>query len=122
RSLTGRNVVFRTLPITGYATIDGQDANVVNPAYINSIVHATFYPPPAPRHGRHRLTAATSKPATVDVFNGGYTAGLAAQVSAALVKVGYPAGTVANTSYRTTTAVRYGPGASASADKIAAAF
>src|SRR5580658_6101046 len=29
RDLTSANLVFRTLPIEGYATIDGQDANVV---------------------------------------------------------------------------------------------
>jgi LCP family protein required for cell wall assembly len=46
--LTTANLTFRTLPITGYATIDGQDANVVNPAFIKSIVRQTFYPPSAP--------------------------------------------------------------------------
>jgi LCP family protein required for cell wall assembly len=46
--LTTANLTFRTLPITGYATIDGQDANVVNPAFIKSIVRQTFYPPRAP--------------------------------------------------------------------------
>ena len=30
RGLTGGNLVFHTLPIKGYATIDGQDANVVD--------------------------------------------------------------------------------------------
>jgi LCP family protein required for cell wall assembly len=46
--LTTANLTFRTLPITGYATIDGQDANVVNPAFIRSIVRQTFYPPRVP--------------------------------------------------------------------------
>ena len=32
RGLTSGNIVFRTLPITGYATIDGQDANAVERA------------------------------------------------------------------------------------------
>jgi LCP family protein required for cell wall assembly len=49
RNLTSGNLVFHTLPIQGYATIDQQDANVVNPAYIKQIVHAAFYPPPAPK-------------------------------------------------------------------------
>jgi hypothetical protein len=44
RTLTSANLVFRTLPIQGYETIDGQDANVVDPSAIKSIVHATFYP------------------------------------------------------------------------------
>jgi LCP family protein required for cell wall assembly len=46
RNLTSGNLVFHTLPIQGYATIDQQDANVVNPAYIKQIVHAAFNPPP----------------------------------------------------------------------------
>ena len=55
RDLTSGNLVFRTLPIQGYATIDGQDANVVNPAYIKAIVQAAFYPRPSPPHPRqHR--------------------------------------------------------------------
>src|SRR6202020_863660 len=37
RSLSSGNLVFHTLPIKGYATIDGQDAHVVDPAYITSI-------------------------------------------------------------------------------------
>ena len=46
RNLTSGDLVFHTLPIQGYATIDQQDANVVNPAYIKQIVHAAFNPPP----------------------------------------------------------------------------
>jgi LCP family protein required for cell wall assembly len=44
RDLTGGNIVFHTLPIVGYQTIDGQDANVVDPGHIKSIVQQTFYP------------------------------------------------------------------------------
>ncbi len=127
RSLTAGNLVFRTLPIKGYAVINGQDANVVDPGYIKALVKATFYPKPGPPRGhRHHAAKASSAPsprtATVDVFNGGNTAGLAGQVSAALAKAGYGAGQVANTSYRTTTAVSYGSGASANAGRIAAMF
>jgi LCP family protein required for cell wall assembly len=124
RSLTSGNFVFHTLPIKGYAVIAGQDANVVDPAQLKAIVHAAFYSnPSAPRSkaSNHRTTAST-KLATVNIFNGGYTAGLAGKVSAALVKAGYRAGLTGNTSYRTTTAVRYGPGAAASAARIAALF
>jgi LCP family protein required for cell wall assembly len=125
RSLTSGNLVFRTLPIQGYATIDGQDANVVNPAYIKAIVRATFYPKPgAPsvHQGHHRGPAVSARTTTVDVFNGGATNGLAGRTSAALAKAGYRAGRVGNTSYRTTTAVLYGARASANARKIAAMF
>ena len=47
RSLTSGNLTFHTLPIVGYATIDGQDANQVNPSYIKQIVQQTFNPPAA---------------------------------------------------------------------------
>jgi LCP family protein required for cell wall assembly len=126
RNLTSGNLVFRTLPIQGYATIDNQDANEVDPAYIKQIVHAAFYP--APRAARasgkaaRAVARADARRTTVDVFNGGSTSGLAANVSATLVKVGYRAGQVGNTSPRATTAVSYGAGASASAKRIASYF
>jgi len=129
RYLTGGDLTFRTLPIKGYAQINGQSANVVDPAQIKTIVHAAFYgspqPPPAQHRaaaGASRTTARASRKTTVDVLNGGYTAHLAGNVSAALATAGYRAGQVGNTSYRTTTAVLYGGGASASAGKIAAMF
>src|SRR5271169_5961609 len=46
RSLTSGNLTFHTLPIVGYETIDGQDANQVNPAAIQQEVQETFYPAP----------------------------------------------------------------------------
>jgi LCP family protein required for cell wall assembly len=122
RSLTSSGLTFHTLPIKGYAVIGGQDANVVDPAYIKAIVRSAFYPKPRPKRVQHGQTASTTRATTVDVLNGGQTTGLAGRVSAALAKDGYRAGAVANTSYRVTTAVRYGPGASANASKIAAMF
>ncbi len=124
RNLTSANLVFHTLPISGYATISGQDANVVNPAYIKSIVHATFYPKPVKRTSSTSQSSgvADTHDTTVDVFNGGQTARLAHNVSAALVSAGYRAGQIGNTSYRTTTAVLYGRGAQPGAGRIAALF
>jgi LCP family protein required for cell wall assembly len=126
RNLTNANLVFHTLPITGYETIDGQDANAVNPAYIRQIVHATFYPKPASRANPASSSAGTGTVdphlTTVDVFNGARITDLAHRVSAALVSAGYTAGQVADTSDRATTAVLYGSGAQASASQIAALF
>jgi LCP family protein required for cell wall assembly len=128
RSLTSGNLGFNTLPIVGYETIDGQDANQINPAYIQQIVQETFYPPaassarasssPSPKPESSAAAAKT----TVDVYNGGNTPGLAGQVSAALVKDGYRAGQIANGTALTTTEVTYGAGASASAAHIASLF
>jgi LCP family protein required for cell wall assembly len=121
RTLTSKGLVFYTLPIVGYETIDGQDANEVDPAYIKSIVKAAFYSAPAPK-AAHQAKAQKVQKATVDVFNGGGTEGLAHHVSAALVKAGYRAGQIGNTSYRTTTAVLYGAGSAASGQAIAKLF
>ena len=121
RSLSSGNLVFHTLPIKGFATIDGQDANVIDPAYIASIVRGAFYPRPSPPQRHHRgLTG--SRAITVDVLNGGNSTGLAARVAAGLAGAGFRAGRVGNTSARSATEVRYGPGASAQAGPIAALF
>jgi LCP family protein required for cell wall assembly len=127
KSLTSGNLIFHTLPIEGYSTIANQSVNLVNPAKLKAIVHAAFYPPPGARAAKAGGRAGKARRAeirrtTVDVLNGGITKGLAARVSAGLVKAGYRAGQVTNTSSRATTAVLYGAGASASAKSIAALF
>jgi LCP family protein required for cell wall assembly len=121
RELTSGNITFRTLPIVGYETIDGQDANEVDPTYIQQIVHETFYPSPSAPSPKPSGTAGAGK-ITVDVYNGGQTQGLAAAVSAALVKEGYKAGQVGNTTPLTTTEVLYGTGGAANAKTIASLF
>ena len=125
RSLTAGNLTFYTLPIVGYEKIAGQDANEVNPSYIQQLVQETFYPPHRSASAHPRPTVSVSvNPGltTVDVLNGGNTAGLAGQVSAALVSAGYTAGKVGNTSPLSTTQVLYGAGSAASAGKIASLF
>jgi LCP family protein required for cell wall assembly len=122
RNLTGRNITFHTLPIQGYATINGQASNVVDPASIQRLVQATFYPKPSQPSGQKKPATAPARSTTVDVLNGGGTTGFAASVSAALTKAGYRAGQVGNTSSRATTAVLYGAGASSNGTRIAKLF
>jgi hypothetical protein len=129
RSLTSGNLSFHTLRIEGYSTIDGQSVNLVNPAYIQQIVHQTFYPAPrtssSPRPqptATATVSAAEAAATTVDVFNGGSTQGLAGQVSAALVKDGFKAGQISNTNALAKTQVLYGTGVAASGAKIASLF
>ena len=137
RGLASNNLTFRTLPIQGYATIDGQDANQVDPTQIKQIVQQVFYPPaPSPSTSSTSSSPSSSKssakptPAvtgnpsltTVDVYNGGSTPGLAGQVSTALVKDGYKPGLVGNTTALPATQVLYGAGSSASGTKIASMF
>ncbi len=50
-ALTGQNLKFYTAPITGYATIDGQDANVIDIPAIQAEIKAKFTAP-APPSGR----------------------------------------------------------------------
>ena len=125
-SLTAGNLTFRTLPIVGYETIDGQDANQVDPALIKQLVQETFYPAPSsaaskPHPASPASTAGNSK-FTVDIYNGGRTEGLASEVASALVKQGYLEGTVGNTAALTTTEVLYGSGAASAANTIAGEF
>jgi LCP family protein required for cell wall assembly len=127
RSLTSGNLSFHTLPIEGYATIDGQAANQVNVPYIQQLVHQTFYPAPQTSSRPQptapaTVSAAQAAATTVDVFNGGNTQGLAGQVSAALVKDGFTAGQVSNTTALAATQVLYGTGVKASGAKIASMF
>ena len=123
RSLTSGNLTFRTLPIQGYIKIDGQDANQVDPASLQQLVQQTFYSAPGSVSSPAPKATASAGRVTVDVYNGGSTAGLAAEVSAALVRAGYKAGKVANASSAlSTTEVLYGTGAAASATKIASLF
>ena len=134
-ALTGRNLTFQTLPIEGYHTYylggTAEDANVINVPAIQAQVKKAFTAPATPSHGKKPRTK--PKPAvtyplsrtTVDVYNAGYTAGLAGQVSAGLVNAGFRQGQVADASAaQSTTQVRYGagPAAQANAAKIAALF
>src|SRR6266571_14268 len=122
RSLTSGNLSFNTLPIESYITIEGQSANQVNVPYIQQLVHNTFYPAPRPSGSPGPRPTAAAAATTVDVYNGGSTPGLAGHVSAALVKDGFTAGQVSNTTALTATRVLYGTGASASGAKIASLF
>jgi hypothetical protein len=129
RSLTSGSLSFNTLPIESYITIEGQSANQVDVPYIQQLVHNTFYPAPRPSGSpgprptaTATVSAAEAAATTVDVYNGGSTPGLAGDVSAALVKDGFTAGQISNTTALTATQVLYGTGAAASGAKIASLF
>jgi LCP family protein required for cell wall assembly len=136
QALTGQNLSFTTLPsvpgtnelLPGYGSTP-QSVNLISVPYIKQLVHAAFYPQPAAAKGK---TAAPKKAApvppastvTVDVYNGGSRAGLAGDVSQALVSRGYKKGPVEDASAQSQTVetgnqVFYGAGASANAAKIA---
>ena len=139
QNLTGRNLVFHTLPIQtqeNNVMLNGrlQDINIVDPAYLQQWVHNLLNP--APAASKKAVPAASAKatvsipPAstvTVDVYNGGTATGLATGVSQALVSAGYKAGAINNASaqpepVQSATQVFYGTGTSANAAKIAKYF
>jgi LCP family protein required for cell wall assembly len=134
KALTGKNMLFYTAPIKGYATIDGQAANEVDIPTIQSDINKKFNPPPPAANSadaaKSSATAAPVPPAstvTVDVYNGGTAPGLASGVSRGLVAKGYQAGAVSNGAAQSQavtvgTQVFYGSGASANAAKIADYF
>ncbi|MFF3067730.1 LCP family protein [Kitasatospora sp. NPDC057904] len=137
-NLTGGNVEFNTLPITGFKTVGGQEVNTVNPDLIKKITRQLFSRDPAPVQAAPDpgdAAAASAAPttaaatpakdkATVDVL--AVTAagpGAAANESKALTELGYPAGKVGDAAVKTkTTTVTYGTGAKADAQTIAARY
>ena len=112
-ALTGKNLKFYTLPISGFADVElngsMQDVNNIDVSYIQQVVNKAFNPPP-PAAASGKSTAkkkAAPIPAastvTVDVYNGGSTSGLAGSVSQALVSLGYKSGAVSDASAQSQT-------------------
>ncbi len=138
-ALTGKNLTLSTLPIAttqnGYI-LNGvpQDVNLIDLTYVRQLVQNAFSRPPASpaakKPGKKPAKTAPVPPpstVTVDVYNGGTTAMLAARVSQAFVSAGYHAGAVGSPSaqaqtVRSATQVFYGAGEAASAQKIAGYF
>ena len=143
-ALTGQNVSFQTLPYTpeNNVAVPGypgpQDVNIIDVPAIQKLVQSTFDPQSAVQPSGAKTTATgtaspsaaalSSSDVTVDVYNGNPNAvGLAAQVSQALVGLGYKAGKVENSFAQTQTVqpgnqIFYGAGAAANAQQIAVQF
>jgi LCP family protein required for cell wall assembly len=136
-ALTGKNLTLSTLPYTGQPTVklngSSQDVNTIDVPYLQHLVQTAFARPPGSKPKTARKKPANTTPipppstVTVDVYNGGTTNQLAANVSQALVTAGYKAGAVAGPAeqketVQAATRVFYGTGASANATKIAGYF
>ena len=124
-NLTGGNVVFNTLPITGFATRNQESVNLVSPDQIKHIMQQLIGHDPAPTPSASAPAASTAAPAktaaaVVDVLNGSGITGGAAAESKSLVAQGYTAGLVGSHSARSHTTVLYGAGAGTAAQQIAA--
>nr|WP_272919839.1 LCP family protein [Streptomyces sp. SID5468] len=122
-NLTGGNVEFHTLPITGFAMRKGEDVNLVDPARIREIVQAMIGHDPAgaatPGTPAASTPAQPPAPATVDVANGSSRTGAAAAELKALGALGYTPGTYSNAPAQSATTVTYGTGAATAAGQIA---
>jgi len=141
RALSGQDLSFQTLPYTPQngVTVPGypspQDVNIIDIPYIQQLVKTAF-DPQSPATGAKTATKSTASAAptapaasvTVDVYNGNpAAAGLAGQVSQALVGLGYKAGKIENASAQTRTVepgtqIFYGAGAAGNAQQIAVQF
>ncbi|WP_316525854.1 LCP family protein [Kitasatospora brasiliensis] len=136
-NLTGGNVEFNTLPISGFKTVGGQEVNTVNPELIKKIVRQLFNhePMPAAPAGPPGDVPGEQAPASwpaagpsaaakavVDV-NAAAGAGAAATESKALGELGYQVGRIGDAPVRTrATTVAYGAGAKADAQQLAARY
>ncbi|MFG2913943.1 LCP family protein [Kitasatospora sp. NPDC048298] len=134
-NLTGGNVEFNTLPISGFKTVGGQEVNTVNPDLIRKIVRQLFNheaapvvpaapPGDAPVEPGPSSSAAPGAvlKAVVDV-NAAAGAGVAADESRALAELGYQVGRIGDAPARTrSTAVSYGAGAKTDAQRLAARY
>jgi LCP family protein required for cell wall assembly len=123
KSLTGKNLTFQTAPVVSTNGMEGgQTVNIIDPAAIKQVVQHAFYPAPATTQPTAAAKSLAPSATAVDVLNGGAAAGLAAQMSQALTSAGFKAGKVGNTTPGSSTQVLYGPGAAASAAKVAGYF
>ncbi|MGE7437388.1 LCP family protein [Kitasatospora sp. NPDC001175] len=136
-NLTGGNVEFNTLPISGFKTIGGEAVNTVNPDLIKRIVQQLFghdsAPVPAPSDTAGGDSGPSTAPAddsgggslkgTVEVYNASKVSKAAANESKALTDMGLKAGRYGEaTSHPRTTTVVYGSGEKGAAEKVAARY
>ena len=119
RALSGSALGFTTLPEISTNDVDipgypgAQSANYIDVPGIQQQVSNAFY--------GSSMIPSTASSVTVDVYNGGGTAGLAADVSQDLVAMGYRAGAVKNSSSQSQplqgdAEVFYGAGSAAEAN------
>lgn len=113
RQLTSRPLVFQTLPITGYGSLDGQDVNLIDPNQIRSVVQHSF---------TDQTTISSPPTSTVDVVNSSGRDGAAANTAAMLRQQGFTTGTLSTGTPRHTSTVAYSNDASTDAHIVAQAL
>ncbi|MDH6122144.1 LCP family protein [Kitasatospora sp. GAS204B] len=140
-NLSGGHVEANTLPIAGFATINGQDVNKVDPVQIKRIVQQLIGRDPLP--AGNTVDSASQAPApspdaptapspaadqgakasgTVDVTNTSTVPHAADTEAKALTALGFTTGRTAQGARQSRTTVAYGPGAKDAADQVAARY
>jgi LCP family protein required for cell wall assembly len=112
--IAGGNVEYRTLPVARYATVNGEDVNIVDPDAIKAEVAAAF--------GDSAAAATQSAPSsTVDVIYAAGAEGAAETIAHELSRRGYTPGQVRNplTGEPRNTGIDYGPGSATDAQTLA---
>ncbi|MEV0275873.1 LCP family protein [Streptomyces sp. NPDC050610] len=126
-NLTGGNVVFHTLPITGFGTRNKESVNLVDPDQVRKIVQKAFATADASKGSKGSKDSGgkkSEKPekaasGTVDVRNGNGSTGAADAELKALVKLGYTGGMAGDAPGQPQTTITYGSGAQKAAQQIA---
>jgi LCP family protein required for cell wall assembly len=125
KGLSTGNVVLTTLPLTGFATEDGQDVDQIDTVKAAALFDSLKADAPASSASSGTPTVSVAASAVhVQVFNGAGVQGLAAKAASDLAKLGFVIdGTPANRGTGATTSViNYGPTEAAAAHTLAAAI
>ena len=111
--IAGGNVQYRTLPVARYATVDGQDVNIVDPDAVKADVAAAF-------DDSATATTQSAPSSTVDVLYAGGAEGVAETIAHELSLRGYTSGQIRNplTGEPRNTGVDYGPGSASDAQTL----
>ncbi|WP_246097893.1 LCP family protein [Rhodococcus spelaei] len=117
-NLTSGSLDLYTLPIEGYATIDSQDVNKVDPTRLRAEIANLFKTGTATASTTTKAESPSGRE-TIDVVNGTGRAGLAGATAAALASQGYRTGSTTTGHATESTTVTYGSGAQAVAQVVA---
>jgi hypothetical protein len=126
-NLTGGNITFYTLPVDHFGKDPiGEDVNFVNvpliQATVTHVLSSTPTATPAPVSGQTGSTIASAH-VVVDAINASGRSGLAGQLERTLTTPGFSPGTASTgPSLVHVSVVQYGPGATASASRLAGAL
>lgn len=121
-ALAGGDVEFRTLPVVRYASIDGQDVNIIDPAAIRTEIEAAISG--TDTSPENTAPARTPPQSAIVVVNASDVYGLASRTADLLTRQGYTVEEIRDRNDGETpdTSIGYGEGAAGDAESLAAAL